>query len=127
MRRTWRLRPGVLWHDDTEFTSADVKFGYEVTVDPAGPLGVASPATRAIDAIDTPDPYTVVVHWRATSRWGGELGRMQLNLLPRHLLEAESCIVNCWNFPTNNISIIFKTNRISHSLNFFYNIFSKMY
>lgn len=89
MEVTWRLRQGVLWHDGTEFTSYDVKFGYEVTVDPAGPLGVASPAAKGIEAIDTPDPYTFVARWRQTSRWGGELGRMQMNLLPRHLLEAD--------------------------------------
>ena len=86
---TWHLRRGVLWHDGTEFTSADVKFGYEVTVDSAAPLGVPSDAARGIEALDAPDPYTFVAHWRTTSRWGGELGRNLMNVLPRHLLEAD--------------------------------------
>src|SRR6266545_2661032 len=78
MEVTWRLHRGVRWHDGTEFTSADVRFGYDVTVDPTAPLGVATEATRVIEAIETPDPYTFVAHWRTTSRWGAELGRNQM-------------------------------------------------
>lgn len=89
MEVTWKLRPGVLWHDGTEFTSADVKFGWEVTVDPVAPLGVQGEVAQRITAMDTPDPYTVVTHWKDPSRWARELGRMQINLLPRHLLEAD--------------------------------------
>jgi ABC-type transport system substrate-binding protein len=89
MEVTWKLRPGVKWHDGTEFTSADVKFGWEVSADPVAPLGTASEVARRIEGMDTPDPYTVVAHWKETSRWARELGRTQTNLLPRHLLEAD--------------------------------------
>lgn len=87
MQVTWHLRPGVLWHDGTEFTSADVKFGWEVTVDPAAPLGQVPRQSRAIEAIDTPDPHTLVVHWKQPSRFGAQMMRSQINILPRHLLE----------------------------------------
>jgi len=89
MEVTWQLQRNVRWHDGTEFTSADVKFGYDVTVDPAAPLGVPTEATRVIEAIETPDPYTFIARWRATSRWGAELTRTSFNLLPRHLLEQD--------------------------------------
>ncbi|HEY3115850.1 MAG TPA: ABC transporter substrate-binding protein [Chloroflexota bacterium] len=89
MEVTWKLRHGVPWHDGTEFTSADVKFGWEVTVDPAAPLAVPGEAAARIYAMETPDPYTVVTHWRDPSRWAREFGRNVTNLLPRHLLEAD--------------------------------------
>jgi len=89
MELTWKLHRGVLWHDGTEFTAADVKFGWEVTVDPVAPLGAPSQAARRMVGVDTPDPYTVVVHWSEPSRWAVEMGRAQVNLLPRHLLEAD--------------------------------------
>lgn len=89
MEVTWRLRPGVRWHDGTELTSADVKFGWEVSVDPAAPLGVAAPTARSIEAIETPDPYTTVVRWKQPSRFGGQMARNQVNLLPRHVLAQD--------------------------------------
>ena len=32
---TWKLRPGVTWHDGTPFTSGDVKFTVEAINDPS--------------------------------------------------------------------------------------------
>jgi peptide/nickel transport system substrate-binding protein len=58
---TFRQRRGVKFHDGSDFTSEDVKATYERIIDP--PAGVVS-ARRAqhqdIQAIETPDPYTVV-------------------------------------------------------------------
>ena len=86
---TWTLRKGVLWHDGTEFTSADVTFGWDVTVDPVAPLGTLTETARRVDSVDTPDAYTLVAHWKEPSRWARELGRNLINVLPRHLLEAD--------------------------------------
>jgi peptide/nickel transport system substrate-binding protein len=86
MAVTWKLRPGVKWHDGRSLTSDDVKFSWEAARDPATqlrPQGVAG----LIDAVDTPDPSTVVFHWRRTSYHGGELSEHQMDLLPRHALE----------------------------------------
>ncbi len=86
MEVTWRLHRGVLWHDGTEFTSADVRFGWQVAADPVA-LGRSSLTLRQMQDVTAPDPYTVVVHWRETSRFGGEMGRTQMTPLPRHILE----------------------------------------
>lgn len=62
---TFKLRPNVLFHDGSSFTSADVKASYERIVRP--PPGVVSSRQvdyGAIDTIDTPDPLTVVFHLR---------------------------------------------------------------
>ncbi len=60
---TFKLRPGVLFHDGSPLTAADVKASYERLIHP--PPGVVS-ARRvdygAISSIETPDPLTVVFH-----------------------------------------------------------------
>jgi peptide/nickel transport system substrate-binding protein len=86
MEVIWRLRRGVMWHDGHELTAEDVKFGWEAERDPITqlkPQGIAG----LVDAVDTPDPYTVVFHWRRTSYQGGELGESQFDVLPRRVLE----------------------------------------
>jgi peptide/nickel transport system substrate-binding protein len=60
---SFKLRPGVLFHDGTLLTSADVRASYQRIVHP--PPGVVS--SRRVDyasigAIDTPDPLSVVFH-----------------------------------------------------------------
>lgn len=62
---TFHLRPGVSWHDDAPFSSADVKFSIE---NANGRLHQAGRgAFRMVDRIDTPDPLTVVFRLRAPS------------------------------------------------------------
>jgi peptide/nickel transport system substrate-binding protein len=68
MTYTFKLHPGVKYHDGTPFTSADVKASYDRLRDP--PQGVVSTrkATFAdIGAIDTPDPLTVVFKMKAVN------------------------------------------------------------
>ena len=60
-RWTFKLRHGVKFHNGDPFTSADVKFSLERTYDPNAKTMVATVFTT-IDKIDTPDPYTVVIH-----------------------------------------------------------------
>ncbi|MBV9583947.1 MAG: ABC transporter substrate-binding protein, partial [Alphaproteobacteria bacterium] len=60
---TFKLRPNVLFHDDTRLTSADIKASYQRIMHP--PPGVTSSRQvdfGAVTAIDTPDPLTVVFH-----------------------------------------------------------------
>ena len=58
---TFKLRQGVLFHDGTEFTSADVKYTYEWVMNPENASTyLADFATVA--SVDAPDPYTVVVN-----------------------------------------------------------------
>src|SRR2546428_5315852 len=58
---TFRLRRGVKFHDGAEFTSRDAKATYDKIAFP--PLGVASERKGAyvnVEAIEAPDPYTLV-------------------------------------------------------------------
>ncbi|MDR7483644.1 MAG: ABC transporter substrate-binding protein [Armatimonadota bacterium] len=57
---TWefQLRRGVRFHDGSEFTSAAVKTSLERVVALRGPL---TPLFAPVAAVDTPDPYRVVV------------------------------------------------------------------
>jgi peptide/nickel transport system substrate-binding protein len=63
MTYVFKLRPGVLFHDGSPLSAADVKASYERLIHP--PTGVVS-ARRvdyaAISRIDTPDPLTVTFH-----------------------------------------------------------------
>ena len=58
---TFKLRPGVKWHNGDAFTSGDAKFSLERTYDPAAKTMVATVFTT-IDRIEAPDPMTLVIH-----------------------------------------------------------------
>src|SRR2546429_2958039 len=58
---TFKLRPGVKFHNGDPFTSADAKFSLERTYDPNVKTMVATVFTT-IDRIDAPDPTTLVIH-----------------------------------------------------------------
>lgn len=60
---TYRLRPGVMWHDGTPFTSADVKFTWEFIVSRKANV-VSRDGYDRIAAVDTPDPQTAVVRFK---------------------------------------------------------------
>lgn len=57
---TFRLRPGVKFHNGATMTSADVKYSFERCKDPATGA-VNFEVFNHVDAIETPDDLTVVV------------------------------------------------------------------
>jgi len=58
---TFKLKPNVFFHDGTPLTAADVKASYERIVHPPEGVTSARQATyAAINAVETPDPRTVV-------------------------------------------------------------------
>jgi ABC-type transport system substrate-binding protein len=60
---TYHLRKGIQYTDGWgELTSADVKFNFEMQASKASVGKVAQ--TRRIASMDTPDPYTLVVHFK---------------------------------------------------------------
>jgi peptide/nickel transport system substrate-binding protein len=61
---TFKLRPGVKFHNGDPFSSEDVKFSIERTWNPAPRTMVATVFT-SIAGIEAPDPSTVVIHTKA--------------------------------------------------------------
>lgn len=60
---TYHLRRGVRFADGSPFTSKDVAFTYRAILDARNPTTEAQPY-REIDRFETPDAYTVVLHFR---------------------------------------------------------------
>jgi len=58
---TFKLRPGVKFHNGDPFTSADAKWSIERTYDPAAKTRVNTVFTT-IDRIEAPDATTLVIH-----------------------------------------------------------------
>jgi peptide/nickel transport system substrate-binding protein len=87
---TYHLRHGVRWHDGARFTSADVAFTQAATMDPANNVTVRQPNDRVV-RLETPDPYTVVVHLAHpyapfVVEWNS------VGILPAHLLAHQATI-----------------------------------
>lgn len=59
MKYTFHLRDDVTWSDGEPFTSADVKYTFELAM-ADNALDNYAQAVRSIESIDTPDDYTVV-------------------------------------------------------------------
>lgn len=87
METTYRLRPGIKWHDGTPFSPQDFAFGQEVQVDRKVPYQYRRQA-EYIDRFQIPDDRTLVVHWNAPYRLANSLIRTDLYPLPRHILES---------------------------------------
>lgn len=61
---TYHLRKGIQYQDGWgEFTSEDVKYNFQMQAGPSSQGKTAQ--TRAIESMDTPDPYTLVIHFRS--------------------------------------------------------------
>ena len=78
---TWKLKPNLKWSDGTPLTSDDVKFTWEVCSDPASSC-VKSAGLVDITSVDTPDPQTVVLHYKRL--YFGYKGQFRWGVLPRH-------------------------------------------
>lgn len=70
---TWKIRPGVKWHDGTALTTKDFVFGYQVTIDPK--LAVPGLGELAkVSGIRAIDDQTMVISWKTTSFYGNSNG-----------------------------------------------------
>jgi peptide/nickel transport system substrate-binding protein len=81
---TFKLRQSVKWHDDTPFTSKDVKFTWEVVmmegVDVRGRVG-----WDRIEEVETPDDYTVI--YRLKEVYAPFVSHVGVaGILPEHIL-----------------------------------------
>ena len=82
---TWKLRPGVKWHDGRAHTSADVKFTADAMIS-----GDWKPeSTDGFDrilSVDTPDSLTAVVHYKEV--YAPYQMQFLRGTLPKHLLDG---------------------------------------
>ena len=82
---TWKLRPGVKWHDGQPHTSADVKF----TVDAINKGDWKPESTDGFDriaSVDTPDSLTAIVHYKEI--YAPYQMQFFRGTLPKHVLEG---------------------------------------
>ncbi len=91
METTYRLRPGLTWHDGTPLSAEDFVFSWRVYAVPS--LGYASaPPNSYMEEVLAPEPRTLVIRWRqpysdAGVLDGGEGTASRVFLpLPRHVL-----------------------------------------
>lgn len=86
---TFNLAQNVTWHDGTKFTSADVKYTYEYIIENQL-VGIED--KENIQAIETPDDYTVKITLNNPNQ--GFLAmlameaHMQLYILPKHIYDG---------------------------------------
>ena len=79
---TYQLVPDVKWSDGEAFTSADVKFTWETWI--KDPKVITREGYDQIDGVDTPDPLTVVLHYKSIySPYPTRFG----SIIPKHTLE----------------------------------------
>src|SRR5271165_1243492 len=86
---TYHLRHGVAFSDGVPLTAADVKFTWQQIMNPDNAASSRYPYDQ-IASLDTPDPYTVIVHLKGPLSpfvgffmRNGTLG----SILPKHLLD----------------------------------------
>jgi peptide/nickel transport system substrate-binding protein len=89
---TYHLRHNVRWQDGAPFTSADVAFTQAAIMNPANNVNVRQPYDHVV-RVDTPDPYTVVVHLHAPYA-PFVVGWNVLAVLPAHLLAGKHDLDN---------------------------------
>ena len=84
----FKLRQGVKFHNGDPFTSADAKFSLERTYDPTVKTMVATVYNTIIDRIETPDPFTLVIHTKKPDPLlGGRLAFYGGQIVPKKYLE----------------------------------------
>lgn len=85
METTYRLRPGLTWHDGEPLTTPDFVFSWQVYSTPE--LGVSSAAPIGLMAsVDALDATTLRISWRSTYARADDLTAADFPPLPRHIL-----------------------------------------
>jgi peptide/nickel transport system substrate-binding protein len=83
---TWKLRPGIRWHDGAPFDSRDVAFTVETINDPSyNPE--STEGFDLIESVETPDDLTAVVTYRRI--YAAYQDQFWRGALPRHVLEGK--------------------------------------
>jgi peptide/nickel transport system substrate-binding protein len=83
MEVTWKLRPGVVWHDGTPLHAEDFVLGFRVGIDPAM-FQRGTAVLRQISDVTAPDAQTVVVHWKNPFIFANDMSLYTIVPLARH-------------------------------------------
>ena len=84
METTYRLRAGLTWHDGQPLTAEDFVFAWRVYRTPNLPF---SPQPQDLmEAVEAPDPRTVVISWSSPFAQAGGLTFTEFDPLPAHIL-----------------------------------------
>ena len=86
MVSTWKMRPGIKWHDGTPFDTRDLSFSVEIARDPQVPIEERT-VPELITRMETPDPRTWIVHYSRVHLGGRSIHASYLGVVPRHILE----------------------------------------
>ncbi|MEO0604764.1 MAG: ABC transporter substrate-binding protein, partial [Myxococcota bacterium] len=86
---TYHLREGVLFADGRPFTSADVKFSWDVMRDPEVNAQHLRGVFESAESLEAPDPYTIVVKYREKDWTGLYAVGYQLRVLNKGWYEEQ--------------------------------------
>lgn len=90
---TFKLRPGVKWHDGKPFTSADLAYSAMSVWKVAHPRGRSTYAN--LEKVDTPDPLTATLRFSKPAPYVmNALAGVESQILPRHLYEGKDLLTN---------------------------------
>jgi peptide/nickel transport system substrate-binding protein len=88
---TWafKLRPGVKWHNGDPFSSADVKFSIDRSLDTGLKGNRVNTVLTTVDRVETPDPGTVLIHTKKPDPLlPARLGFYGGQIIPKKYVEA---------------------------------------
>jgi peptide/nickel transport system substrate-binding protein len=88
MEVTWKLRPGLKWHDGAPLTAEDFAFTVRLFKDPSSAVAVPR-AISFVSEVLVPDSETVVLRYPRIFNGAAVAGIAVFPPLPRHLLEEQ--------------------------------------
>src|SRR6202051_698007 len=84
---TWKLKPGVKWHDGEPLTADDLIFNWQYATDPA--TAAVTIGTYKDMTVEKIDNLTIRVHFeKPTPFWANPFVGQRGNIIPKHLFEA---------------------------------------
>ncbi len=86
MDTTYRLRPGLTWHDGHPMDAEDFVFAWRVYTNPSLPVMALGPQ-RQMQEVVAVDPRTLLIRWRSPYPSAGNIQSGEFDPLPRHVLE----------------------------------------
>jgi peptide/nickel transport system substrate-binding protein len=93
LRLTFRIRDGVSWHDGAPVGAADVVHTWRALTDPRTGLPDRAVAFNLVEAVEAPDPSTVLVTYRRPH--APALAAWTVPLVPQHVPASSDAPIGC--------------------------------